>query len=126
MAYLHCHGDKCGWSQDDFWSYNHSWKSWKQFLTLQWQRRPFGYNPFSILLEDIAEYIVPRKIKMDSYWAKENGLKSDEVWSWWFIKKGFQRYRSVKKTMLFKTQDEFLANKETPCPKCGEVNWDID
>lgn len=126
MAYLHCHTKDCGWSQDDFWDYRFTAKAWKQFFTFQWQRRPFGYNPFSILLEDISSYIKPRKIKMDSYWAKENGLRSNNVHSWWFLRKGFSRYRGVKKKMLFKTWEEFQANKTTHCPKCDKVNWDID
>ncbi len=81
MAYLHCHTKNCGWSQDDFWDYRFTAKAWKQFFTFQWQRRPFGYNPFSILLEDIATYIKPGKINMDSYWAKEHGFKSNDVHS---------------------------------------------
>ena len=126
MAYLHCHTKDCGWSQDDFWHYNMDWKNWKRFLAFRWLTRPFGYNPFSILLEDIAEYIKPRKIQMDSYWAKEQGLKSNMIHSWWFLKQGFKRYKRVRKNMLFKTWDEFQANKDTHCPSCGKVNWDID
>ncbi len=126
MAYLHCHTKDCHWGQDDFWNYNWTWKAFKHFITFKWQKRSFGYNPLSILLEDIASNIKPRKINMDSYWAKENGLKSNEVHSWWFLRKGFGRYRNVKKGMLFKTWDEFQANKTTPCPYCCKVNWDID
>ena len=126
MAYLHCHTKDCCWSQDDFWDYRFTKQAWIRFLTFQWQRRPFGYNPFSILLEDIAGNIKPRYFNMDSYWAKENGLKSSKVHSWWFIPRAFKRYRRVKRDMLFKTWDEFQANKTTPCPNCGKVNWDID
>lgn len=126
MAYLHCHTKGCGWSQDDFWSYNWTWKALKDFLLLRWQKRSFGYNPFSILLEDIATWIKPRYIEMDSYWAKENGYKSNRIHSWKFIPRAFQRYRRVKKNMLFKTWEEFRDNDNTPCPKCGKANWDID
>jgi len=126
MAYLHCHTKDCGWSQDDFWNYTFTKKTWKQFLTFQWQKRPFGYNPLSILLEDISVWIKPRYVEMDSYWAKENGLKSNRVHSWWFLKKAFKRYKSVKENMLFKTWDEFQKNKNWPCPRCGQVNWDVD
>lgn len=130
MAYLHCHTKDCGWSQDDFWEYDWSWKAWKKFLTFKWSSRPFRYNPLSILLEDIAEYIKPRRIKMDSYWARENGLKSSEVHSWWFLRNAFKRYKRVKKNMLYKTYEEFKeAHYEkgiAVCPKCGKINWDID
>ncbi|HPI81931.1 MAG TPA: hypothetical protein PK122_01745 [Candidatus Paceibacterota bacterium] len=132
MAYLHCHTKDCHWSQDDFWNYRfNEWKAWKKFFLLKWTSRPFGYNPLSILLEDIAEYIKPRYIKMDSSWIREMGLnvKENKVFSWWFIKDGFKRYFRVKKNMLYKTEKEFRkANEEgiAFCPKCGQNNWDID
>ena len=126
MAYLHCHTKGCGWSQDDFWNYNWTWKALKDFLLLRWQKRSFGYNPLSILLEDIATWIKPRYIEMDSYWAKENGYESPRIHSWNFIPKAFQRYQRVKRNMLFKTWEEFRDNDQTPCPKCGKVDWDVD
>jgi hypothetical protein len=131
MAYLHCHN--CGWSQDDFWEYRFDKKAWKEFFTFKWQKRPFGYNPHSILLEDIAEYIKPRFIIMDSHWAKENSLKSNRVHSWWFIKEGFKRFKRVRKNMLYKTQEhlsiDWDLNSLDPCPKCGNIDkkyFDID
>lgn len=126
MAYLHCHTKGCGWSQDDFWDYTFTKKAWKEFFKFQWGKRPFGYNPLSILLEDIAEWINPRWIHMDSEWAKMKGRKNPKIHSWEILKDGFKRYRRVKKGMLFKTWDEFQANKNTPCPKCGKVDWDVD
>ena len=45
--YLHCHN--CGWSQDDFWEWKIDWKN-----IFKWQRRPFGYNPLSLFLQDIV------------------------------------------------------------------------
>jgi len=120
--YIHCFD--CNWSQDDFWDYNIKWKK-----IFQWKSRPFGYNPLSILLEDIAEYWKPRYIIMDSYWAKEKGLKSNRVHSWWFIKNGFRRYKNVKKSMVYKTYDEYEKARKTgtlKCPKCGSYHLDID
>lgn len=129
MAYLHCHTVGCGWSQDDFWHYSYKWKDWKKFLTFKWSYRPFGYNPMSILIEDIGMYIKPRYIGMDSYWAKEHGFKTNKIHSWWFLKEGFKRYRRVKKSMVWKTYDAFKLDKKlgyAKCPKCGLVNFDID
>ena len=128
MAYLHCHN--CGWSQDDFWNYNLSKKSFKKLFLLKWTERPLGYNPESILLEDIVENIKPKFIKMDSHWSKENGYKSNKIHSWEFIRRGIKRYRKVRKNMLFKTHQDFKkANREKNvcCPSCGDYkNWDID
>lgn len=129
MAYLHCHTENCNWSQDDFWYYSFKWKDWKQFLTLKWNYRPFGYNPMSILIEDIGEYVKPRRIGMDSYWAKEQRLKTNKIHSWWFIKEGIKRYFRVKKNMVYKTYDEYMLDKKlgyAKCPKCGLSNFDID
>lgn len=129
MAYLHCHTKDCGWSQDDFWEYKFTWKAWKQFFTFQWQKRPFGYNPFSILLEDIAIWGKPRRIKMDSQWLKDNNCKGNTVHSWFLLRKGFKRYRNVKKEMVYKTSNDWKEardNGSPVCPKCGKANWDID
>ena len=128
MAYLHCHN--CHWSQDDFWDYRFSWKNWKKFLLLRWSSRPFGYNPISILLENIATYLKPRMIKMDSYWAKENGFKSNVVHSWNFVKGGFIRYFRVRRNMLYKNYEAYMRHRKigiARCPNCNSRDhWDID
>ena len=128
MAYLHCHN--CGWSQDDFWTYNFTKKTFKELLLFKWKHRPLGYNPESILLEDISEYIKPRYIKMDSSWARENGYKTNKIHSWSFILRVLKRYRQVKKNMFFKTYKEFKdakRHKNVCCPECGSYkDWDID
>ena len=127
MAYLHCHTKNCGWSQDDFWDYHKP----KKFMDIfQWQRRPFGYNPFSILLENIAVYWKPRYIIMDAQWARDQGFNNPSVHSWWFLKEGFKRYKRIKKGMLYKTYKEFMIDKNigvAKCPNCGSTSeWDID
>lgn len=123
MAYLHCH--KCGWSQDDFWNWTIKWKS-----IFNWHSRPFGYNPLSIMLEDIATYYKPRFISMDSYWAKENGFKSNRVHSWWFIKEGFIRCYRVVIDMKYNSHAKFKMaydSNQASCPKCGSKDdFDID
>jgi hypothetical protein len=129
MAYLHCHTKDCRWSQDDFWNYNWTWKAFKHFITFKWQKRSFGYNPFSILLEDIHTWGKPRRIKMDSHWLKENGIKGDSVHSWFLLRKGFRRYKNVKKRMVYKTWDAWRKardNGKPVCPNCGKPNWDMD
>lgn len=123
MAYLHCHS--CDWSQDDFWT----WK-WKGFLKFwKFSSRPFGYNPLSLFLEDVATYYKPRYIIMDSYWAKENGFNSNRIHSWIFI------LRSMKNNIKRMIQQEWWTHEtwyrkhakgEAICPKCGADNFDVD
>jgi hypothetical protein len=124
MSYLHCH--HCGWSQDDFWSWN--WKGVFKFW--KWSYRPFGYNPISCILEDIVQYWKPRWIKFDSYWAVENGFKSNNIFSWALLI--FEIKRQVQKFFRQKywTYGSWLKAKKEKrycCPTCGCLdNWDID
>lgn len=126
--YLRC--DNCKWEQDDFWSYNFSKREIVRFLTFKWLHRPFGYNPESVLMEDIAEWLPPRKVKMDYMAAKEKGFDTNEVHSWWFLKEAFKRYFKVRKTMKWKTFEKFKKDKEKGkafCPRCGnEKYWTTD
>jgi hypothetical protein len=123
MAYLHCHN--CGWSQDDFWDWRIKWNK-----IFKWQSRPFGYNPLSLILEDIAEYWKPRYIKMDSCWCKELGLKDNRVHSWWLLKYELKRIFKRISTMKYWTYNSFEKAKIkgiAKCPKCGRNdNFDID
>ena len=83
MSFLHCHN--CSWSQDDFWNFTIRFSS----------TRPFGYNPISLIWEDIFFYLRPRYIEMDSMWCHENGFKNP-IFSWklmlWEIKRHLKEY----------------------------------
>ena len=123
MAYLHCHN--CPWSQDDFWDFRIEWKRF-----FKWTSRPFGYNPFSLILEDIASYWRPRYIGMDSYWMKENGFKGTHIHSWqlmkWEIRRHFRRI-STMKWWTYKSFKKAYDQKKAVCPKCGSSeHFDID
>lgn len=124
MSYLHCH--KCSWEQDDFWSWE--WQGLLRFW--QWSRRPLGYNPLSLILEDIAEYARPRFIKYDSQWAEENGFRSNRIFSWhimwWEIRIHFVRLFTQKWWTQKGFKKDYDAKKAT-CPSCGsKKDWDID
>lgn len=124
MSYLHCH--KCHWSQDDFWNWD--WSGLKHFW--KWSRRPFGYNPFSLILEDIAEYWKPRNITFDHWWAEENGFKSPVIFSWrlmvWSIVNHFRRIFN-QKWWTYKLWKKAYDSKKAFCPRCGSSeDWDID
>jgi hypothetical protein len=123
MAYLHCH--ECGWFQDDFWEWKIKWKN-----IFKWQTRPFGYNPISLMLEDIAEYWKPRYIGMDSYWCKEHGLKGNKVHSWWLLRYELKRHIKRLFSMKYWTLNSYKKAKNkgiAVCPKCGSKNdFDID
>lgn len=123
MAYLHCH--KCGWSQDDFWYWDVHWKK-----IFKWKSRPFGYNPISLVLEDIAHNWKPRYIEFDSLFAKENKWKSNIVHSWflmfWLIKGHIKRIRK-QKWWTYNSWKKARASHKDVCPKCGgNSHWDID
>lgn len=121
MAYLHCHS--CDWSQDDFWSWN--WSGVKKFW--KWSYRPFGYNPFSLLLEDIAFYAKPKIVKMDSWWAEENGFKTANIHSWRMLVRSVKlRFKGIA-NMKWWTWESWKKSKDNAtCPGCGAQNFDID
>ncbi len=120
MAYLHCHS--CHWSQDDFWEWRIKWAK-----LLNWKYRPFGYNPLSLVLEDIASYYKPRYIDFEQWFADENGFKSRNIFSWhimlWSIKNHIKRLF----TQTWWTYKSWRKDKDKAvCPNCGEVDFDID
>ncbi|MCK5604757.1 hypothetical protein KAR91_22905 [Candidatus Pacearchaeota archaeon] len=116
MAYLHCHA--CGWEQDDFWE----WKWWDG-----WQR-PFGYNPLSLMIEDVMNYGKPRIVNMDLWWAKENGFKSDRIYSWRMLLRGWRRHFFRLFTQRWWTSKSWYRSRLTArCPSCGSSGgFDID
>jgi hypothetical protein len=123
MAYLHCHTKGCNWSQDDFWD----WKWEGVFRFWRWKHRPFGYNPFSLILEDITEYWFPRFVEFDLYAAKEMGFKTKRIHSWrmliYNVRRHFRRFFITK----WKTWEGWKKARDTAvCPKCGRRNFDID
>lgn len=127
MSYLHCHTKYCGWSQDDFWSFD--WKGlYKVFKVWRWSSRPFGYNPISLILEDIASYIKPRFIEWDSMYAKEKGYSQKEF-SWKIMVRSIKNHflRIFKqKWWTFKSFQKEYDKEVAKCPKCGLMNFDID
>lgn len=123
MSYLHCHN--CKWSQDDFWKFKINWKN-----IFKWKYRPFGYNPFSLILEAIAEYWRPRFIKCDKWFAKENNFKSNRIHSWFLAR--FEIKNSIKslftqKYWTYKSYEKALKDKSLCCPICKKQEYlDID
>lgn len=133
MAYLHCHTKGCGWSQDDFWDWTIRWNK-----LLKWKSRPLGYNPLSLILEDMAEYWYPRLIGFDCNFIRDSGIKEKDknekgfhlVHSWdmlfWEIKRDIRIFFNMK----YWTYESFKKAKDLgkyKCPKCGSSDqWDID
>jgi len=124
MAYIHCH--KCGWSQDDFWEWD--WTGIKRFW--KWSYRPFGYNPVSLILEDIASYWKPHYIEYDKWIAKERGYKSAEVHSWRVMVSSIRTHARRLFTQRWWTYRSWKRDntlRMANCPKCGDSeNLDID
>lgn len=127
MSYLHCH--KCHWSQDDFWNFKIYWKR-----LFKWTSRPFGYNPLSLVLEDIAEWWKPRYIGFDHYAAKEMGIKlskkGNAVHSWVLLRYDLKKH--IKRLFIQKwwTEESFKKDYyqgKAKCPNCGSSkHFDID
>ena len=127
MSYLHCHN--CDWGQDDFWEW-----SWKGVLVLwkfwKWGYRPLGYNPLSMILEDIHEYGKPRYVEFDKWYAEEREWKSNKVHSWFLLKENIKR--QIRKLFFQKwwtwaSWKKDYENKRARCPGCGSSgHFDID
>jgi hypothetical protein len=119
MAYLHCHTEGCGWSQDDFWNLK-GFYFWK-----------IGYNPLSVFLSytfGYKGYWKPRRMDHNSSVIKDYGWSRRDPHSWYLI--WYQLKRMIMKFFEMKwwTQKSWeKANaKGAACPKCGERNFDID
>lgn len=133
MSYLHCHTKGCGWSQDDFWNWEIKWNK-----LFKWKSRPFGYNPLSFILEDIAEYLKPKLVGFDINFICESKIntkgKSPEgfylIHSWDLLV--FELKRNIRRFIKMKywTYKSFKRAKDSgkyKCPKCGsKTQWDID
>jgi hypothetical protein len=123
MAYLHCH--KCHWSQDDFWEWRVKWKHLHK-----WGYRPFGYNPLSLILEDIAGNIYPRYWDFDQWWADEMEWPSKRRHSWLLLCGNIKRHLKNLFTQKWWTYNGYLKDiklGKAKCPHCGSAeDLDID
>lgn len=110
MSYLHCHTPDCKWSQDDFWDWKFTFKFWK------WKSRPFGYNPLSLIIEDISEYSYPRFIS--------DGKNKE--FSWFIMLSQIKRHAKRIFTQKWWTYNSFKKDVDAKCPRCGKIDFDID
>lgn len=108
MSYLHCHTKGCGWSQDDFWNWKFTFKFWKP--------RAFGYNPISLIIDDIRIWIKPSYVKTD------NG----KIFSWMLMCKEIRRHSKRVFTQKWWTYKSFKKDVKAVCPKCKKRCFDID
>lgn len=119
MSYLHCHS--CDWSQDDFYSK--------------------GYNPITKIWSDIKWLWKPRMIKFDSMFVKIDAkelmkythvhifFKNNKCFSWnWFLLEIIKDLKIglKQKWWTYKSWKKDKDNGVAKCPKCGQVNFDID
>lgn len=101
--YVYC--KKCGWSQDDFWTWNWTWKFWK------WHA--FGYNPLQRTIDTIRFWIKPRFVKIET----DDGIK--KVFSWKIMFGDLKRIFRSAINMKWYTYQQFKNDKNRRCPKCG-------
>jgi hypothetical protein len=123
MAYLHCHTPKCGWEQDDFWS-------WK-------------YNPVTKIWNDITWLIRPRIIELDEWiidditkytyvpvrrFVAQKGQFRVHSWNWLLVEivKDI-KIAAQQKWWTWKSWERAWTKKIKPvCPRCGKQCFDID
>ena len=108
MAYVHCHTKNCGWSQDDFYheDYNPAkyLESWNNYL--------FGKD----------SHRLDKQFSDDAQFLKENGpITTREV-----LAREYEKFAKHIRTMKWVTWDQFRADPNKICPKCGSENLDID
>lgn len=119
MAFLHCHGKDCNWSQDDFWSKD-------------------GYNPFR---QDLADYLrdslFQDKIYLDKFLAERivdgplfdmRGEHRDYYVSGTeLVAYKLEMMAKSIRNMAVKTDEEWQkVRPQWKCPECGSSDWDID
>lgn len=104
MAYLHCHA--CSWSQDDFYD-------------------PSGYNPAKYLAdwdETLFGEKLDRQFTDDSEFVRVNGpITTREV-----LAREYEKFARRIRGMRWVTYEQFKADPNKVCPKCGSDDLDID
>jgi len=108
MAFVYC--KKCGWDQDDFWYFKIQLKK-----IFKWSSRPFGYNPLSLVLEDIAIWGKPRYINLDV----------GRTHSWKLLIFDVKRHLKLLFTQKWWTEHSFTKDyfrKKAKCPNCGSTD----
>ena len=134
MSYLHCHNPKCSWSQDDFWNWKFRGFISKSIVNNKWhiESRPFGYNPISLIWQDLFEYVKPRYIGMDSsYWYDRNlpCPENRKIHSWSLMYREIKRHIKRIFTQTYWTYSKWYKlpkDKRWICPRCKEEELDID
>ena len=104
--YVRC--NNCGWSQDDFWYWNWTWKFWKF--------RAFGYNPLQNFIDEIRVWIKPRFINIDH----------GKAFSWKILLKECFNILKNAKNMKWKTWNQYRKDSDKNCPKCGSNKLIVD
>lgn len=101
MAFLHCH--KCGWSQDDFWSWS--------------------YNPARYFFIEMVPWLYrPRFVYLDS-WA--TGQKKIHSWALLVSK----LFHAIKKLFVQRWWTEHswaMSKNRWRCPECHDLSLDVD
>ena len=90
----------CGWQQDDFWDrYN---------------------NPIASIFDTIESWIRPRFVVIDN----SGNMTRAHSWSL-MIKEIMMTIREIR-NMKWKTYEQFKADKNPTCPKCGSDRLIVD
>jgi rubrerythrin len=103
MCFVYC--EKCGWTQDDFWS-------------------PDGYNPMDFLNQfkkDLFGDELDRVVTVDDF-DKETGKFIGQKYTKWreIIADDFEMFAKRIRNQKYITREQFLKeNPEWKCPLCG-------
>lgn len=104
MAFLHCHS--CDWEQDDFYSVD-------------------GYNPSSSLSNwnnSLCSPEIDDQFTSDAQFLRDHGpISTREV-----IARNYEEFARRIREMKWVTWEQYKAESDKVCPKCGSNNLDID
>jgi hypothetical protein len=104
--FVHCHN--CNWQQDDFYSVD-------------------GYNPVRVL-KDLNEYLCGDKIDEIIHCGEfVNGkpIRPDMTQREW-IARYYERFAKHIREMKWITAEQYYADPNKVCPKCGSSKLDLD
>jgi hypothetical protein len=107
MAFIHCHGERCHWEQDDFWSWN--------------------YNPIQTFFSYVKDMKLwyPHMLEFDRHTMPPTG----KIHSYAFVRRLFRKMLVKFGRMEWWTWEAYKKAKaagEVCCPQCGKRDLCID
>jgi hypothetical protein len=123
MAFLHCHTHNCNWSQDDFYTlhYNPLTKIWSN---IKWLIKPRFIEIDGVVLTDSLFFT---HFPVSLFRAKSQ--MQVRVFSWnWLLLEIVKDLKNAKimKWWTYNSWEKDYVSKKAVCPKCKQINFDVD